>query len=296
VSAIQYGNILENPAAQYNGLTGGNPQLDPESSDTVSYGFVLTPRFLENMSLAVDYFDITVDDLIGAVGPDLAISQCLSTADPFFCGLIHRAPGSGSLWLGSQGYIIDTTLNTGSLQTKGIDAELNYRVDSGSAGRFAFQLIGTYVDELVVEPLPGFPTYDCVGLYGTVCGNPTPDWRHKARVTWSSPWELDLSLTWRHIESVDLDATVDNVNFPTNAPATDAHLKAMNYLDLTGSFSVSAEPANLTLRVGINNLTDEEPPIVGQSTALPVFVSGNTFPQIYDALGRYVFFNVTADF
>ena len=69
VTAAQYGNILQNPSAQYNGLVGGNTQLDPEESDTYSFGFVLTPQFLAGFTVTVDYYDITVAKLIneGAV-------------------------------------------------------------------------------------------------------------------------------------------------------------------------------------------------------------------------------------
>jgi len=296
VSAAQYGLIAANPAAQYNGLTGGNPNLDPESSDTVSFGFVLTPRFLEGFSLAVDYFDIQVDELIGVVGADLILNNCMDTGESQWCSLINRAPGSGSLWT-PQGYVIDTNINTGSLQTKGIDVEANYRLDmGGNAGRLSFQLIGTIVDELVYEPVTDAPTYDCVGLYGLICGVPTPEFRSKLRTTWISPWNLDLTLTWRHVDGVDLDASSSNPQLTGEVAATDAQLDAMDYLDLAASYTFETEPANMTFRLGINNLTDEDPPSVGQDNCPSVYCSGNTFPQVYDSLGRTVFLNVTADF
>ena len=62
MTAAQYGNILVNPAGQYNGLVSGNPDLDPEEADTYSYGIVLTPTFLPSFSLSVDYFDIKVEN------------------------------------------------------------------------------------------------------------------------------------------------------------------------------------------------------------------------------------------
>ena len=296
VSAAQYGNILLNSAAQYNGLTGGNPALDPETSDTIAFGFVVTPSVLPGFSVALDYFDISVEDTIGQVGGDLAINTCLDTGDPFFCGLIHRAPGSGSLFLGNQGYIVDTTLNTGSLETRGFDLEANYRLDMADGG-LSFQLIGTYVDEFVVEPLPGFPTYDCAGLYGNVCGTPVPEFRTKFRTTWNTPWNFDLTLTWRHLDSVSIDSTVDNPNFNFQGhAAVDEILGSRSYFDLTAAYTLDSELANLTFRLGANNALDKDPPLVTQATCPAVFCSGNTFPQVYDALGRTVFINVTADF
>ncbi|MGH8175437.1 MAG: TonB-dependent receptor domain-containing protein [Steroidobacter sp.] len=296
VTAAQYGNILENSAGQYNGLTGGNAALDPESSDTTAFGFVFTPTFLSGFSLAIDYFDIAVDDLIGVVGADLTINTCLDSGDPLFCGLVHRAPGSGSLWLGSQAYIQNITVNTGSLETRGVDVEANYRMDAGD-GRLAFQLIGTIIDEFVVEPLSGFPTYDCVGLYGNVCGVPVPEFRTKLRSTWNTPWDVDLTLTWRYIDGVEVDSTVDNPNFDFEGhPAVDESLGSRSYFDLTAAYTLESDPANLTFRVGANNLLDKDPPISTQATCPLPFCHGNAWPQIYDTLGRTVFLNITADF
>jgi outer membrane receptor protein involved in Fe transport len=294
VTAGQYGSILENPAAQYNGLVGGNRDLDPEESDTYSYGFVFTPSFLPNFSWSADYYDIKVDALINSIGADVIINNCLNTGDSAFCGLVHRSPGTGSLWVGTQGYVDDPIVNTGSLQTKGIDTELNYALDmGGSAGRLAFQLIGTYVDELVTQPLTGGAKFDCQGLYGLSCGVPTPDWRHKLRATWSTPWNLDVSLSWRYIDAVKLDTTSSNPQLTGDVPATDAKIDSMNYFDLAAAYTFNK---SITFRIGINNLTDKDPPSIGQDSCLDVFCNGNTFPQLYDTLGRYGFISVTADF
>jgi len=291
----QYGSIQQNPAAQYNGITGGNPDLDPESSDTTSFGLVFTPRFAEGLTVTVDYFDIMVENVIGPIGADLILNKCLSTGDPEFCTLIQRAPGSGDIW-SAQGFVIDPTLNLGSLATKGIDLEANYKFEIGGAGSLGVQLIGTYLEELVTEPLPNNPTYDCAGLYGTVCGVPAPEWRHKLRTTWATPWNLDLTLTWRHLDEVIVDNLVDNPNFTPGAPVFDEKLAAQDYVDLAVAYVMEVGPSALTMRLGINNITDEEPPLVSQATCTSTLCSGNTFPQVYDTLGRTIFLNVTADF
>jgi outer membrane receptor protein involved in Fe transport len=134
-------------------------------------------------------------------------------------------------------------------------------------------------------------------LYGTVCGTPVPEWRHKLRASWLSPWGLDLSLTWRHIASVDLDGT----NPDTGAPVprySDRQLGSRDYLDVSAQYTFTDLGifSNLTGRLGINNVTDKDPPLVGQDNCPSVFCNGNTFPQVYDTLGRYVFAGITADF
>ncbi|MGQ0836409.1 MAG: TonB-dependent receptor plug domain-containing protein [Gammaproteobacteria bacterium] len=294
VTAAQYGFIAANSDDRYNSLVGGSTDLDSESADTYSLGLVLTPRFLAGLSLSVDYFDIKVEDIVSSYGYHLILNNCLDTGDPQWCTLVHRAPGSGSLWT-PQGYVIDLNSNTGRLQTKGVDLEANYGVNLQHAGRISFQLIGTYLEERVSEPVTNLPAYDCVGLYGGICGL-VPEFRSQFRTTWVSPWDLDVALTWRFIDSVDLDSTSDNPQLAFIVHATDVRIDSVNFLDLAASYSLKTGPANMTFRLGINNLMDEDPPVFGgESCPLPG-CNGNTFPQMYDPLGRYVFFNVTADF
>jgi outer membrane receptor protein involved in Fe transport len=298
VTAAQYGLIATNPASQYNGLTGGNPLLNPESADTFSVGLVFTPTFVENLSVTLDYFDIEIEDTIDTVGADLALNTCLTSGDPQFCSLVNRAPGSGSLWLGQQGYMIDTNQNIGKVQTSGIDLEVNWGFDlPGQMGSGAVNFIGTNTIEFVTEPLPGFPTYDCTGLFGNVCGRPAPEWGHKARFTWNTPWTLDMYLTWRHSGEVDNENTVDNSNFAFGqAEQTDLKIDSYNYIDLAGSYVFDTDLADFTIRAGINNVFDDDPPILGADISVNVYISGNTFPQNYDVLGRYWYVTLSADF
>jgi iron complex outermembrane recepter protein len=297
VTLAQYTNILANPAAQYNGLVGGNPDLEPEESDTYSFGVVLTPGFLPGFTMTIDYFDIKVEKLIDSLGADLILQNCLDTGEATWCDRVQRDP-NGSIWLGDGGFVVDPILNTGSLQAKGVDLEANYRFDIGRAGGLGLSLIGTYMDEFVEEPLPGDPTFDCKGLYGTVCGVPIPEWRHKLRANWQSPWGVDVALTWRFIESVELDTSSTNPQLAGDVFWQDARLGTRSYFDMTASYTMSETGvfSNVTGRLGINNLADKDPPLVGQFSCPSVLCNGNTFPQIYDTLGRYIFVGITADF
>ena len=97
VTANQYGYILENPAGQYQISQGGNPDLDPEVADTVSFGIVFTPEG-SSFTAALDYYDIQVEDTIGALRADDVINNCIETGNPLMCDLIHRDQ-FGSLWI-----------------------------------------------------------------------------------------------------------------------------------------------------------------------------------------------------
>jgi len=299
VTAGQYGSIAPNSANQYNGLLGGNPTLTPEQSDTISFGFVLRPN-LGDLSIAVDYFDIKIDETISSTAggnADTYINNCLTTGLAAFCDLIHR-DSSGSLWRTPAGYITDTALNLGTLQTKGIDLQSSYTLNLGEH-RLGFNLVGTLLNTLSNAPLPGFPSYDCTGLYGNTCGVPSPKWRHSFRTNWRTPWNgLDIAATWRYYGTAKSERLSSNGQLagPVNANGISNDVPAYSYVDLTASMTFAEK---FTFRVCANNLFDKTPPIIpsgGVSDCPSGPCNGNTWAQVYDALGRQVFATVTIDF
>jgi outer membrane receptor protein involved in Fe transport len=288
VTAAQYGFIQDNTAGQYNFIQGGNLDLIPETSDSYTVGFVFMPTFLDGFSITVDYFSIKVEDAIANLPPVSVLTECLDTGSAALCDLIQR-DALGTLWATPDAFIVGTNVNIGKYETSGIDTDITYTTTIGDFGGLTFNLVGTYLDEYLVNL--GFGEYDCAGLYGPTCGTPLPEWRHKARVTWMTPWNLDLSLSWRYIDAVLLDRTDPNPLLVGVVREVDRELDAQNYLDIAASWTVYE---NYTLRAGINNITDTDPPLSAQVGA--GFGNGNTYPQVYDALGRSVFLSLTAKF
>ncbi|HKX60126.1 MAG TPA: TonB-dependent receptor [Steroidobacteraceae bacterium] len=289
---------LDSPAAQYYFQQGGNADLAPEESDTYSYGIVLTPRFAPGLSLTVDYFDITIDDTISTFGANNTWTACYANNDPAACARIHRTPGTGQLWTNGSGYVEDLNINIGSIETKGYDFNFSYTgLEMGRFGSLSFNLTATLLEELVTQPAPGLDldpdpdvvndSYDCAGFYSTVCLVPKPEWRHRFRTSWQTPWDLDLSLTWRHYSEVT-GLTGPNQEIPANQ--LDHELPAENYFDIAANWAIT-EKASVAL--GVNNVLDDNPTISG---AVGTTGNGNTYPQTYDALGRYVFVRASVDF
>jgi len=289
VTAAQYGKIEDSPAQQYNNITGGNTGLAPEKSDSYTLGLVLTP--MRNLSLTIDAFDMKVEGTIGGLSASTTLSQCIQTGDPKFCSLIQR-DRLGTLWALPAGRIVATNQNLGMSSTRGLDLGANYGMKLAGYGSLDLSYIGTVLDEFKQEDFPGSGEYDCAGLHGTSCGTPLPKYRHKIRAVWGTPWRgLEVGVTWRYIKGVKLDATSDNPLLATDFEPADEKLAARNYLDLVGQWAINK---NFTLRVGMNNALDKDPPVTGVVAA--VFGNGNTYPQVYDAMGRHIFLNLTAKF
>jgi outer membrane receptor protein involved in Fe transport len=288
VTASQYGRIVDSAAGQYNQLAGGNPQLKPETGKTSTLGIVLTP--MKDFNVSLDYFQMKVEDVISTLPSPTVLQLCLDRGQ--FCNLIQR-DALGTLWLTPQARIIATNQNLSKWKTSGFDVSGDYNTKLQDGwGSLNVNFIGTYLKEFKQEPIPGQGEYDCAGLYGSgVCGTPLPEWRHKARFTWTTPWSVDVALTWRYIAEVKFERTSSNPLLSGPYNSVDEKLKAQNYIDLAGSWNITK---NLTLRGGINNLFDESPPLSSQVGA--GFGNGNTYPQVYDALGRRIFASLTAKF
>jgi outer membrane receptor protein involved in Fe transport len=235
----------------------------------------------------------------------LILGNCLNTANPLFCSLVHRAPNtgtasSGSLWLGTQGFITDATYNLGALEQQGIDFELNYRQDAGFIGKFDFNLSGNYDLHFKTTPYVGSGTYDCAGYYGPSCGadgGVSPHIKTVFRVNYSTPLPgLDFWAKWRLIGPVKVQNLSQN---PLLAGPVDPiagignQVPGYNYIDLGASYQVAKQ---VSLRFGVNNVADKDPPIIQTFYGASVLDSGNTYPQTYDWGGRYLFANLTLTF
>jgi iron complex outermembrane recepter protein len=298
VTAAQYGKIAS--ATTTNVLTGGNSKLRPQIADTVTAGVVLTPRILDRtVSVSVDYWRIKINKYIGSLPANATLNNCLN-GDAFYCPLIQRdANGSLSTGVGpTAGRIIATGLNTGSYEESGLDVDASYVLNLKSAGSISFAFGGSLQLDNVIMTVPGLPAADCTGYYGPTCTgegptSPIPKWRHKLRTTWTLPNGFEASLNWRYIGSLKSEQLSPNPQLATaSAYPIDSQVPAYNYFDLDVGCDLGK---HLSLRLGVDNLLDKQPPIVGFNLN-PLLVNGNLLAPMYDNYGRYLFVSLTAKF
>ncbi len=264
--------------SQIEALLGGNPELNEEVSDTFTVGVVWEPTFIPNFSLTVDYFDIEIEDVISTVPSQQIFDSCYLDGVSSFCDQItRRADGSVDIFNSS-------LLNAATLQTSGVDITAEYTYDAGKYGIFGVYSLATYVDENSLTPLPGDAPIDCVGFYGATCGEPQAEWTFNTRFDWGlGPW--GARLRWSRITSVQDDLFRDGGTPTLFVEGVDAY----DQFDLTGFYDVND---NISLTLGIENLTDEDYVLIGDDSAQ----QSNTFPATYDTLGRTFFGRVTVKF
>jgi len=282
VTAAQYGSIVASPADQYNQVTGGNVNLDVEEADTITIGLVLTPT--DNLTVSFDYWSIEIENTIATVGAENIVRQCATNGS--LCSSITRGP-TGNLWQGEIPRVFNGLQNIGTNEWEGVDVAGSWFMDA-MGGTFDVKLAGTYMLTKEVEILPG-EAFDCVGLISSRC-YPSPEWRHTLTASYDSNEWWAVTARWRYFDGVDYDGALISKRSEGADAITQGNVSsAESYLDLNATFRFLGDSE---LLVGINNVLDEEPPLVGGTLAS----NANSIAGFYDTLGQYLFAQATFRF
>ena len=247
-------------------ITGGSADVPPETSNSLTAGLVWQPGFLSGFDLTIDYWNIKLDNMITAVSQQNVLNLCmdLPSIDNQFCDRITRD---------SRGYAegVDTSfMNVSESEAEGIDIGANYRTDLGS-GRLSLALRASYLLNYETTTLPGVETSRII--YDGGYQNP----RVRANLFASySIGRWDIGLNTRLWGSAVNYTNVSDEAYERNK------LPAKVYNDLNIGWAVTDK---VTLRLGVNNLFDVQPPYRPRT-----YYQGGG--GVYDVYGRYVFGNV----
>jgi iron complex outermembrane recepter protein len=280
--------------------SGGNPNLAPETSDTITLGAVITPEAVPGLATSIDFYSIQVSDMInslaGGVGGVLTNCFAPGQTDPnnFYCQQIHRDNGT----LGGNGYVNAANANISSLKTQGFDFNSQYSFGVGwgalsNESTFDVSSNWNWLLEMASLPditQPGIKS-NCAGAYGnTYCFyEPMPRVKGLTRVTWNDG-PASLSLAWRYVGSVALDKYLiplrRGVAGTVAENFTRPFLPDMNYFDVAATWDVND---SIQLYGGINNLFSKDPPVMGTNANF-----ANSYPEVYDSFGRVTFIGIKA--
>ena len=277
------------PSVDLSGRRGGNPNLVPEESDTITFGFVISPPFAEGLNVTVDWYDIEVTDAIGTITAETALQTCYALLDinHTTCQGVSRLPN------GLVDEVLATTQNIATFQVSGIDLSFDYVMnlpDSWGIGTdgavLAFRGLATWVGERESQQVALAPVVDCAGILGTGCsgfGNrPVPDFSSKFDVRYSSG-NLSIGTGLRTIGEFGFHPD------DTRAEVFGGKVEAEHYWDIDARYQIT-EAIDLTAIV--KNITDNKPTLLGQQLGGDSGVDVGLFDVIGQrfAIGfRYVF-------
>jgi iron complex outermembrane recepter protein len=284
----QVGVLQDIVSGQVNTLEGSSLTNAPnaETAETFTAGFVWTPDLpiFENVMLSVDYYDIDITDVIGEFSAQEVLDQCYVLGNAASCANVVRV--DGDLTTPASG-IRRLTTNLDYEKSTGYEIGFNFGYDLGEFGDLSFSGNINKYSEQESQSSSTSPVIDCSGFFGTSC-DPVSDMRWTQRTTWN--WnDLTASLQWRHIGSVDIERPEAAATF-----AGFRYIDDYDYLDAYVSYNLWDDRVRIS--VGIDNITDEDPPVVGNEAGDTSSNSGNTFPSNYDTLGRMYTFGARLSF
>lgn len=275
---------------------GGVDNLESETSDSFTAGVVWTPEFT-NLNVAVDWYQIEVNDQIAQLGTGAILAGCY-TAENFpnaLCDLVERAPASDPVAAFNVLTVDDTFVNINTQTVEGVDFNVTWSEDFGW-GSLNLESQTTWQREnefQLFDPgsVEGFDELDVVGDIGS------PEYVSNFRAT---ARRNDWSLTYwvQYASETDESRQFDELVTYFGQENARRDLTFERYLQQ--NISLLYQQENWDILVGINNLFDEEPDVISSGAAAPgtVFTRGNT-PLLgtqASLLGRRIFGRVNFRF
>ena len=252
---------------------GGNPDLKPEDSSSLSYGIILTPRFMPGFRLSVDLTQIHKRDEIAS----LTLQQNLDYEDLIPWRVVRAPLTPADQALGYTGGRI-TALSTQSMnlarrKLTAYDFQVDYERVFADWGTFHPYVTASYQPKFSVQVVPNGPFNNTVGYTGPLRwrGNVGLDWK---RGRWSAGWNMqyyDSYLGYFAGANASFIAT-----FILNQGT--ARIPSQSYHDIYASYDFGQQVEgsrrylnNTRLTVGVQNVFNTEPSILATTSSAQGF-------------------------
>ncbi|HQS96330.1 MAG TPA: TonB-dependent receptor, partial [Novosphingobium sp.] len=249
--------------------TGGNPALTPETSNSLTLGIILQPKFFPGLDVTIDYWDIDIKNVITQFTGNQIANYCvdLPTIDNAFCRALTRDPNSLVRAIAT---LSTQQINASNLKARGVDFGVNYRTGIGE-GQFSIGFKGTYLIKKEVEAVPGIEA----SVLKQVTGWADPRFRGNVFASYgiggfNIAWNTRIRGSALHLTNAASDETFDTNKVPGRV-----------YNDMSLGYDINE---NYRITFGINNVFDVQPPQVPDT----YMGAGG----IFDNIGRNFFVSV----
>lgn len=263
------------------GVSTGNANLSEETARSYTFGAVFRPRFADGLAVSIDYFDINIEQAISTASAQEVADNCVDqpTVNNVFCDSLTRTAGSGAI----TAFVVQPE-NVASFRTRGIDFNVNYRLDpsrlgmGADIGAFTFSLIGSRLDRLTTVPTLGAQQID----KRTTANLDTHEYAPKWTSVFDTTWEfhgLTVNYGYNYFSKTMRYPLLTLAGNPDQASRSNIYFNARETHDLSASYDFSD---GYRVYGGVNNLTDERPDY-------------NTFYPV-SPLGRFYYAGVRVSF
>lgn len=285
----------------------GNPDLNPEKSDTLSAGVVLEPRFipesLGTFTFTADYWRVKQTGLVGIFGEGnaLIVDYLLRQTGQTNPNVIRATPtaddialfaGTGLAAAGQVLYVLDAYQNLQPQTAKGIDLGLTWRLRDTGVGDFSLSFNAAHLLDFYQNPSPGIAALLAAREAGEINpGTTITGGGDLIRQEGRPEWKLSAALTWRY-NQVTVGAFSQYIGSVEDVDLIDAQgnpwvIKSQLTGNLYGEYAFDEGALSGTrFRLGVRNITDEKPPLSSEG-----YVG-----RLYAPQGRYWYVNIAKSF
>lgn len=280
---------LQGTGGLVGGAIAGGYDLKEEEATTATFGFIFSPdynKWLEPLSLSVDYFKIEITDAIGTLGRNTSLNRCYGNGDTdvtsydansAFCSNIERY--TVGPFLGTTDRVNSFSQNLSSIETSGIDLQANYAWDledtfEGAVGSLHFSANYQWLEKYESEAFPGAGTGESGGTLGL------PEHEGLFAVVYEGgPVTLAIDTMWIGESEEDFGFMNEPVQFGNEF-----------FTDIQARYRLLDD--QLTVVAGVDNVDDN---FVYAGLGLQA-TGHSTAPEIFDSLGRKYYVGLRFDF
>lgn len=254
--------------ARFAGVSGGNPNLGQETADTLTIGAVFRPSFIDRLSLTVDYWDVSIDNIIANVSAQNIVDQCYdaTTFPNDFCANFTRIRDASSPQNLGFNFLRQSTINFARSEADGIDFATNYSFDVANS-TIGLRVVGTR--QLSLDNF--FDPTDLTNVNPELGELNRPKWSGNATVSLENgPFSASVQGSYQSkqtLRGAEIETVVATFG-PTNGFSDESYI-----FDANASYEWND---NFTVYGGVNNFTGEDP-----------FITETAFPS--SPRGRYFF-------
>ena len=260
---------------------GASAGLKAETSKNTTFGIVFQPALggFGDLSVAVDYFDIQVENGVARAGFSEILSRCYDDpqfrAGGGFCRLINpRNPANRALTVN------DSYVNLATDKVRGLDYTLRYTTNIG-IGKFRANVKMTEYRLQANKLFAEDPLDDVNGTIGTPKRTGTVDLNYEYK-------------GWRFYYGLDWVGKTDSYAYLEEDPATSTYkLNTPDYYLHTVSVGYKGDKWDVT--VGVRNLADKAPPQISAQAGYNRVGNAPLYSG-YDYVGRRVYVNASKTF
>jgi outer membrane receptor protein involved in Fe transport len=275
--------------SQLRSRVGGNPDLKPEKAKIFTVGAVFEPTIVRNLSVTVDYYNLTLDQPITAPGVSAILNGCYNSGISQLCDMVLRN-SSGVI-----NSILNINTNVGKEQTDGIDVAVRYAVPTADFGRFNFVFDGTWLhkyDRTLADgtTIRGKGTFDLAtnGTYGVY-----PAIKFNTGASWSlSGFTVGGSTRFigSFTECGDKGGDFSGGGLCYIDSTNQRRVGAYNTYDVFVSYALASSFGKSSLTAGVLNVGDRKPQRIYNG-----FTAASD-PSAYDFMGRYPYLRASHSF